>query len=1185
MHVLRGYTQRLTLAVLLSALLIYALPQGLGAQAGQAPGGFVESMTSTIARLQPSASQISQFVPAGRGPFMFPAPYNTEGYRLTIPSDCGGGDCIQQEGYNFWRNINAHQGQPVVRVFVALQNNGGPTVFTIDKATGAVTRGGTIFPSGPLAGSRATGWQWSATNPDILYAYGTSQMIAKNVATGAETVVFDLASPGAQAAHGSGPNVRPWSALTSNDGLSWVMTVRQTVNPWNDIGCAIYHLPTNAWHFVAGLGDCFVDKGGQYWLKTSTANNITKGTVNPWSVGEALSDQQGAPGHLDVGWGFFIGEDNWAPLGQSLRIWDLSQPFAAAGQGRTVHTMTSWLQDSYVQPTWAMGTPANLGTVGSQIGCSTATGGQVGGPVAREREIVCFQMDGSMRALIVAPNMTDMGASGGGIPYYKAPKGNMDVYGQYYFWITNMGGNRLEAFAVRLPLHVLTGGGSGDSTPPDVSLTAPANGATLSGVTTVSATATDNVGVAAVQFLLDGTNLGSEDTTSPFSVSWNTATTSSGAHVLTAMARDTSNNWRTSNPVTVTVQNGTPGDSTPPTVSVTAPANGSTVSGTVNVSASASDNVGVAGVQFLLDGLNLGAEDTTAPYSISWNTAAYAAGPHTITARARDAAGNTATSLGIGITIQSQGPGDTILPNVSMTAPTPGSVVTGNVTVSATATDNVGVVGVQFRLDNQNLGPEIIAAPYSMVWNSAGVTSGVHTLTAVARDAAGNSRTAAAISVTVQNSQAGTDTTPPTVSMTSPANGATVSGSVLVSANATDNVAVAQVQFMLDGANLGAALIAPPYSRTWDASTATAGSHTLTAVARDAAGNTRTATSITVTIKDPERLFPFASATAAPRGEVQRVSWTSLVNTRVYLWRLRKTEGCDNCADAGAVSTQRIPSGDGYVEFEATTSQKTYYMGLGAGSPGTSPTDLDFGLRINGRTADVYEAQTPKLSVPVAEGDLLRISVSNGLVTYSRNGTPFYTSQMAPVFPLFVRAVLMDRRAEIGRSYFWRRTTTTPPAPSGTIARPGSISSSTARPAVDASAARSTARLGPRSESQDPIGRVAKAGAFDFDFDPSRGGSSLVGTWAFDLLASAESNVTAIFLYAQPTDGSTETPIFIGALSPSEISDLTQDAGLARTRLRLRLAELPQGNYTVTALAQTATGAPYELGAISLSIR
>ena len=65
-----------------------------------------------------------------------------------------------------------------------------------------------------------------------------------------------------------------------------------------------------------------------------------------------------------------------------------------------------------------------------------------------------------------------------------------------------------------------------DTTAPTVSLTAPADGATVSGTVTLSATATDNVGVAGVQFKLDGTNLGAEDTSSPYSVSWNTTTVS-----------------------------------------------------------------------------------------------------------------------------------------------------------------------------------------------------------------------------------------------------------------------------------------------------------------------------------------------------------------------------------------------------------------------------------------------------------------------------------------------------------------------------------------------------------------------------------------------------------------------------------------------------------------------------------
>jgi hypothetical protein len=96
---------------------------------------------------------------------------------------------------------------------------------------------------------------------------------------------------------------------------------------------------------------------------------------------------------------------------------------------------------------------------------------------------------------------------------------------------------------------------------------------------------------------------------------------------------------------------GTSADSTPPTVSLSAPAPGATVSSTVTVSASASDNVEVAGVQFRVDGANWAAEDTTAPFSMSWNSAQFANGAHSLSAVARDAAGNTAASAPVSVTV------------------------------------------------------------------------------------------------------------------------------------------------------------------------------------------------------------------------------------------------------------------------------------------------------------------------------------------------------------------------------------------------------------------------------------------------------------------------------------------------------------------------------------------------------
>ncbi|MGZ8181625.1 MAG: LamG-like jellyroll fold domain-containing protein, partial [Methylobacter sp.] len=123
-----------------------------------------------------------------------------------------------------------------------------------------------------------------------------------------------------------------------------------------------------------------------------------------------------------------------------------------------------------------------------------------------------------------------------------------------------------------------------------------------------------------------------------------------------------------------------------------------------------------------------------------------------LTAVARDAAGNTATSGSITVSVDKGAPADTTLPSVTLTAPAAGAAVSGTVTVSADATDNVGVAGVQFQLDGNPLGAEITGAgPYDFAWDTASATSGSHSLTAVARDAAGNTATSTAVSVTVDS--------------------------------------------------------------------------------------------------------------------------------------------------------------------------------------------------------------------------------------------------------------------------------------------------------------------------------------------------------------------------------------------------------------------------------------------------
>lgn len=184
-----------------------------------------------------------------------------------------------------------------------------------------------------------------------------------------------------------------------------------------------------------------------------------------------------------------------------------------------------------------------------------------------------------------------------------------------------------------------------DTTAPTTSITAPAGGSTVSGTTTVAANATDDVGVAKVEFYLDSV-LQATDTASPYEWAWDTTTATNGTHTLGSKAFDAAGNSGASDPVSVTVDN----DVTPPTTSITAPAAGATVSGVTTVTASASDNVGVARVEFHLDGA-LQSTDTASPYEWSWDTTAVPNGAHTLSSKAFDAAGNAATSATVDVTV------------------------------------------------------------------------------------------------------------------------------------------------------------------------------------------------------------------------------------------------------------------------------------------------------------------------------------------------------------------------------------------------------------------------------------------------------------------------------------------------------------------------------------------------------
>ena len=174
-----------------------------------------------------------------------------------------------------------------------------------------------------------------------------------------------------------------------------------------------------------------------------------------------------------------------------------------------------------------------------------------------------------------------------------------------------------------------------DTTAPSVPTGLGANGVSTTQVNLGWTASTDNVGVTGYRVIRDGTPVATPTTTTYQDTNLTPGTTYS----YKVSAFDAAGNESAQSASAAATTQSPPPDTTPPVASLTAPGSGATVTGNVTVSATASDNVGVVGVRFVLDGVDLGAEDTIAPYSVSWATTTASDGAHTLTARARDAAG------------------------------------------------------------------------------------------------------------------------------------------------------------------------------------------------------------------------------------------------------------------------------------------------------------------------------------------------------------------------------------------------------------------------------------------------------------------------------------------------------------------------------------------------------------------
>ncbi|PYR28977.1 MAG: hypothetical protein DMF98_01360, partial [Acidobacteria bacterium] len=321
-------------------------------------------------------------------------------------------------------------------------------------------------------------------------------------------------------------------------------------------------------------------------------------------------------------------------------------------------------------------------------------------------------------------------------------------------------------------------------------------------------------------------------------MSWNTTSTNNGSHTLTAVATDILGVRWNSAPVTVTVSNGPPPDTTPPSVPTGLTASAVSSSQIKLSWAASSDNVGVSGYRVYRGGTQIA---TTSATSFT-NTGLSPSTTYTYAVAAFDAAGNLSAQSSPASATTPAAPDTT--PPSAPTGLTASAVSSSQINLSwAASSDNVGVSGYRVYRN----GTQIATTSATSFPNTGLSPSTTYTYAVAAFDAAGN--LSAQSSPASATTPAAPDTTPPAVSITSPSNGQTVSATVTVTASASDNVGVVGVQFLLDdGINGSAEATTAPYSVSWNTATASDGSHKITAIARDAAGNSTPSAPVTVTV-------------------------------------------------------------------------------------------------------------------------------------------------------------------------------------------------------------------------------------------------------------------------------------------------------------------------------------------------
>ncbi len=243
---------------------------------------------------------------------------------------------------------------------------------------------------------------------------------------------------------------------SSDDDLVHSATLQNT--DWQRVGCVVYG-PAGFRYYPTPQGysfdECHIDKSGRWvmLLQGRPDGGRINRIVDIQTGGETIIDARaGALGHLDMGFGYAVGADNYNPLPNATILLKFPVSSTQRPVGPALHYNKRW--DIAAANHISHGNAIAGGTPESQYAC----GSNASRVVEMADEIVCFPLnagrnvDGSLDVLVVGQVMTDLDAPGGGAgEYEKRPKGNLDVTGRYFIWTTNLGGGRLDAFIVKIP--------------------------------------------------------------------------------------------------------------------------------------------------------------------------------------------------------------------------------------------------------------------------------------------------------------------------------------------------------------------------------------------------------------------------------------------------------------------------------------------------------------------------------------------------------------------------------------------------------------------------------------------------------------------------------------------------------------------------------------------------------------